>query len=55
MSGDHADPPEAAKLTGLAKHFNSITLRGRANVAMATYAVGALIGIYLYVKPSKKK
>ncbi|ENN71235.1 hypothetical protein D910_04104 [Dendroctonus ponderosae] len=52
MSG-HDDPPEAAKLKGLSKHFNSITIRGRANVALATYVGMAALGVYLYVKPKK--
>ncbi|KAL1494647.1 hypothetical protein ABEB36_010216 [Hypothenemus hampei] len=54
MAGAHEDPPEAAKLTGVSKYFNSITLRGRAHVAMATYASLAVLGLYLYLKPSKK-
>ncbi|XP_078045128.1 ATP synthase F(0) complex subunit k, mitochondrial [Augochlora pura] len=51
MSGGSSDDP---KLTGLSKHFNSITDRGRANVAKATYAGIALIILYNYLKPKKK-
>ncbi|KAL6439776.1 hypothetical protein ACFW04_004068 [Cataglyphis niger] len=42
------------KLVGLAKHFNSQTMYGRANVTKATYAGLALITLYFYLKPSKK-
>lgn len=37
MSGAHADPPEAAKYTGLKKIFNAETFRGRANVSHFCY------------------
>ncbi|XP_029157365.1 ATP synthase membrane subunit DAPIT, mitochondrial-like [Nylanderia fulva] len=42
------------KLTGLAKHFNSQTMHGRANVTKATYAGIGLIVLYFYLKPKKK-
>ncbi|XP_072765985.1 ATP synthase membrane subunit K, mitochondrial [Anoplolepis gracilipes] len=42
------------KLTGLAKHFNSQTMYGRANVTKATYAGIGLIALYFYLKPKKK-
>ncbi|GAB6031438.1 hypothetical protein CHUAL_009212 [Chamberlinius hualienensis] len=48
--GSHS---EEANLKGISKYFNSVTLRGRANVAMATYAGVALLGLYLYLKPKK--
>ncbi|XP_053948017.1 uncharacterized protein LOC129237937 [Anastrepha obliqua] len=52
MAGDsHA---EDAKLSGLSKHFNGSTMRGRANVAKATYAVVGLIIAYNILKPKKK-
>ncbi|XP_063216052.1 uncharacterized protein LOC134527363 [Bacillus rossius redtenbacheri] len=54
MAGDEAIPPEAAQLKGLAKHFNSITPKGRANVAKATYAVIGVIILYNVLKPKKK-
>ncbi|XP_033327831.2 ATP synthase F(0) complex subunit k, mitochondrial [Megalopta genalis] len=50
MAGESSDEP---KLTGLSKHFNSITDRGRANVAKATYAGLALVVLYIYLKPKK--
>ncbi|XP_012228634.1 ATP synthase membrane subunit K, mitochondrial [Linepithema humile] len=42
------------KLTGLAKHFNSQTMHGRANVTKATYVGLGLLALFLYLKPSKK-
>ncbi|XP_028900086.1 putative 60S ribosomal protein L33 [Zeugodacus cucurbitae] len=51
MAGESA---EEAKLTGLSKHFNGSTMRGRANVAKATYAVIGLVIAYNLVKPKKK-
>ncbi|XP_076232951.1 ATP synthase F(0) complex subunit k, mitochondrial [Calliopsis andreniformis] len=42
------------KLTGFAKYYNSVTDRGRANVAKVTYAGVALLALYLYLKPKKK-
>ncbi|XP_055625376.1 ATP synthase membrane subunit K, mitochondrial [Toxorhynchites rutilus septentrionalis] len=51
MAGDHVDE---SKLTGLSKYFNGETMRGRANVAKATYASFGLLFLYLYLKPSKK-
>ncbi|BES92908.1 up-regulated during skeletal muscle growth 5 homolog (mouse) [Nesidiocoris tenuis] len=52
MSGEnHVDE---SKFTGLSKYFNSETLRGRANVAKATYAVIGVIILYQMVKPKKK-
>nr|CAH7718206.1 unnamed protein product [Callosobruchus chinensis] len=46
---------EASKLTGLSKIFNSTTNQGRANVAMATYAVVGVIAAYFMLKPKAKK
>ncbi|CAG9835517.1 unnamed protein product [Diabrotica balteata] len=52
MAGDSVD---ASKLTGMSKIFNGQTMRGRANVAIATYAgIGVLIA-YFSLKPSKPK
>lgn len=34
MAGGEENSAEAAKLTGLGKYFNSITIRGRANVRL---------------------
>ncbi|CAG9856600.1 unnamed protein product [Phyllotreta striolata] len=46
---------EAANLKGLSKIFNGQTMRGRANVAIATYAtIGTLIA-YFTLKPKKPK
>ncbi|XP_071648110.1 ATP synthase membrane subunit K, mitochondrial [Temnothorax longispinosus] len=43
------------KLTGLAKHFNSQTMYGRANVTKATYAGIGLIVLYFYIRSKSKK
>lgn len=43
------------KLTGISKYFNSTTVRGRANVAKATYGALAVIALYFYLKPKKSK
>ncbi|XP_055380443.1 ATP synthase membrane subunit K, mitochondrial-like [Condylostylus longicornis] len=51
MAGDAVDE---SKLTGLSKHFNGTTMRGRANVAKATYASVGLIIAYFMLKPKKK-
>ncbi|CAG2062125.1 unnamed protein product, partial [Timema podura] len=52
MAGDsHVDE---SQLKGLSKYFNSTTLRGRANVAKATYATIGLIILYFTMKPKKK-
>ncbi|EFX88741.1 Neb-camp generating peptide-like protein [Daphnia pulex] len=52
MAGDHAAD---SQFTGMSRIFNSTTLRGRANVALATYGfIGAII-LYNMVKPSKKE
>lgn len=48
MADDH---PE---LKGLAKHLNSVTLTGRANVAKVTIGSLFLIFAYLKLKSSKK-
>ncbi|XP_062556219.1 ATP synthase membrane subunit K, mitochondrial-like [Armigeres subalbatus] len=45
---------DESKLTGLSRYFNGETLRGRANVAKATYAGVGLIILYFTLKPSKK-
>jgi len=47
MSGE----PE---LTGLAKHFNSVTFTGRANVAKATYAAIFLTVVAVKAKNAMK-
>ncbi|XP_076183905.1 ATP synthase F(0) complex subunit k, mitochondrial [Ptiloglossa arizonensis] len=51
MAGE--DSPEK-NLTGFSKYYNSVTDRGRANVAKTTYAAIALIALYFYLKPKKK-
>ncbi|KAK1117363.1 hypothetical protein K0M31_016735 [Melipona bicolor] len=43
------------KLTGLSKHFNSVTDRGRANVALSTISGLVALGLYLYLKPKSNK
>jgi len=43
---------EEAKLTGLARHFNSVTMYGRRNVALATISLFA--SAVLYKKLTKK-
>ncbi|CAG7838092.1 unnamed protein product [Allacma fusca] len=53
--GEEGDPPEAKNLKGLSKHFNSVTRRGRANVALFTYTSVAAIGLYFYFKPKSPK
>ena len=42
-------------LTGLSKYFNSVTERGRANVAMSSIGGMIALGLYLYLKPKNKK
>ncbi|XP_044730351.1 ATP synthase membrane subunit K, mitochondrial [Chrysoperla carnea] len=49
------DAAEEAKLSGLSKIFNGNTMRGRANVAKATYASIGLLIFYFSVKPKSKK
>lgn len=34
---EKGDPAEIAKLKGWAKHFNTLTTRGRINIVCATY------------------
>ncbi|XP_017782433.1 PREDICTED: up-regulated during skeletal muscle growth protein 5-like [Nicrophorus vespilloides] len=51
MAGPGAD----AKLSGLSKLFNGSTMRGRANVAIATYASIGLLVAYFTMKPKSKK
>ncbi|EZA46691.1 hypothetical protein X777_12939 [Ooceraea biroi] len=46
---------EAEKLTGLAKHFNSQTPYGRANVTKATYVGIGLITLYFVMRSKSKK
>ncbi|KAL1497223.1 hypothetical protein ABEB36_008219 [Hypothenemus hampei] len=54
MSGEDAhDKYDDPKLTGISRYFNSSTIRGRANVAIATYTV--LIGYFIYAKFFKSK
>lgn len=56
MAGDSAaDAAAEAQLKGLAKHFNSVTNRGRANVAKATYAFFGVVILYNVLKPKSKK
>ncbi|XP_055597520.1 ATP synthase membrane subunit K, mitochondrial-like [Uranotaenia lowii] len=45
---------DESKLTGLSKIFNGETIKGRANVAKATYAGIGLLILYFSLKPSKK-
>uniref|UniRef100_A0A182KIR5 Up-regulated during skeletal muscle growth protein 5 n=1 Tax=Anopheles christyi TaxID=43041 RepID=A0A182KIR5_9DIPT len=45
---------DESKLTGLSRIFNGETMRGRANVAKATYASIGLLILYFSLKPSKK-
>ncbi|XP_017488529.1 PREDICTED: putative 60S ribosomal protein L33 [Rhagoletis zephyria] len=53
MAGDsHSEGAKSGG--GLSSLFNGNTLRGRANVAKATYAVIGLIIAYNVVKPKKK-
>jgi len=42
------------QLTGLAKHFNSVTFTGRANVAKATYAAVLLTVVAVKAKNAMK-
>lgn len=49
--GGHEDE---AKFTGLSKHFNTFTIRGRANISMATLSGLGLLILYFKLKPSKK-
>lgn len=45
-------PLDDPKMKGLSRYFNNSTIRGRANVAKATFA--GLFGFYLYKKIVKK-
>ncbi|KAH0952565.1 hypothetical protein HN011_003612 [Eciton burchellii] len=45
----------ANKLTGLAKHFNSETMYGRANVTKATFVGIGLITLYFVMRSKNKK
>ncbi|XP_065078028.1 ATP synthase membrane subunit K, mitochondrial [Ochlerotatus camptorhynchus] len=51
MAGENVDE---TKLKGLSRIFNGETIRGRANVAKATYAGIGLLILYFSLKPSKK-
>ncbi|KAF2893899.1 hypothetical protein ILUMI_12276 [Ignelater luminosus] len=53
MAGD--GPVDQSKLTGISRIFNAQTMRGRANVAMATYAGIGLLVSYFVLKPKSKK
>ncbi|XP_071050901.1 ATP synthase membrane subunit K, mitochondrial-like [Onthophagus taurus] len=55
MAGGSADAAEEAKLKGMGKIFNSVTNKGRANVAMATYGSVGLLIAYFMLKPKKAK
>ncbi|OWR43920.1 putative stretch regulated skeletal muscle protein [Danaus plexippus plexippus] len=48
------DSVDESQLKGLAKYFNSTTNRGRANTAMATYAVMGAVILYFTLKPKSK-
>ncbi|XP_056631147.1 uncharacterized protein LOC130897502 [Diorhabda carinulata] len=50
-----AENVDASKLTGISKIFNGQTMRGRANVALATYVSVGLIISYFTLKPKKPK
>ncbi|XP_063912747.1 ATP synthase membrane subunit K, mitochondrial-like [Zophobas morio] len=50
-----SEAAEEAKLSGLSKIFNAQTTRGRANVAMATYASVGLLIAYFALRPKKSK
>ncbi|XP_018578710.1 uncharacterized protein LOC108916881 [Anoplophora glabripennis] len=54
MAGGDANV-DSTKLTGLSKIFNGQTTRGRAHVAMATYATVGLIIAFFALKPKSKK
>ncbi|XP_065170662.1 ATP synthase membrane subunit K, mitochondrial [Atheta coriaria] len=49
------DAAAAKDLKGLSKIFNGATTRGRAHVAMATYASVGLLVAYFTLKPKSKK
>ncbi|XP_076338457.1 ATP synthase F(0) complex subunit k, mitochondrial-like [Tachypleus tridentatus] len=52
MAGDaHVDK---SQFKGLSKYFNSQTMKGRANVAKATYAGIALLTLYMVTGRKKK-
>ncbi len=53
MAGDAS--VDESKLKGISKIFNSETIRGRANVGMATYATIGVIVLYFMLKPKSKK
>ncbi|XP_017789467.1 PREDICTED: up-regulated during skeletal muscle growth protein 5 [Habropoda laboriosa] len=42
-----------SKLTGFSKYYNSVTVRGRANVAMSTLGAVAALILYFTLKPKK--
>jgi len=51
MAGDaHVDE---SQFKGMSKYFNGVTMRGRANVALATYGVIGAIIAYNMRKPAK--
>lgn len=47
--------PDGKPFTGLSKYFNSWTMSGRRNVAVATYAFLFMVGSYFYLTRNKKK
>lgn len=49
----HGVPLDNPSLQGLSRYFNNSTIRGRANVAKATFA--AFFGFYLYKKLQKSE
>ncbi|CAH1961683.1 unnamed protein product [Acanthoscelides obtectus] len=52
--GDGHDPWDDPSLKGFKRYFNNKTQKGRANVAIATYAVLAVYIVYAKVYKSKK-
>ncbi|KAJ8985746.1 hypothetical protein NQ317_014399 [Molorchus minor] len=54
MAGGDANV-DSSKLSGISKIFNGQTVRGRAHVAMATYASVGLLIAYFALKPKSKK
>ncbi|XP_063633762.1 uncharacterized protein LOC134804582 [Cydia splendana] len=48
------DVQDDPKLKGLSRYFNNSTIRGRANVAKATYAFFGVVILYNMLKPKSK-
>ncbi|XP_026484640.1 ATP synthase membrane subunit K, mitochondrial-like [Vanessa tameamea] len=49
------DSVDESQLKGFSKYFNSMTNRGRANTAKATYAFFGVVILYFTLKPKSKK